>query len=56
MILKTGMAYMTRQNRMTMIKKLTTTVPPKSGPLSQGLNVPTKKTKTVRLENKNGRR
>jgi len=56
MILKIDMVYMIHQNRMTMIKKLTTTVPPKSGPLSQGLNVPTKKTKTVRLENKNGRR
>jgi hypothetical protein len=37
-------------------KKLTTTVPPKSGPLPQGLNVEHNTVKTVRLEKKlNGR-
>ena len=34
-----------------MAKKLTTTVPPKKGPLSQGLNNQYKKVKTT-LENK----
>ena len=34
-----------------MVKKLTTTVPPKQGPLPQGLNIKYKKVKTI-LENK----
>jgi len=34
-----------------MVKKLTTTVPPKQGPLPQGLNIKYKKVKTL-LENK----
>jgi hypothetical protein len=38
-----------------MVKKLTNTVPPKSGPTPQGLNVPLKQVKTVRLEKINGR-
>ena len=38
-----------------MVKKLTNTVPPKSGPTAQGLNVPLKQVKTVRLEKINGR-
>ena len=37
-----------------MVKKLTNTVPPKSGPTPQGLNVPLKQVKTVRLEKING--
>ena len=38
-----------------MVKKLTNTVPPKSGPTPQGLNVPLKQVKSVRLEKINGR-
>jgi hypothetical protein len=34
--------------------KLTKTIPPKSGPNSQGLKIESKKTKVVRLEEKNG--
>ena len=34
-----------------MVKKLTATIPPKQGPLSQGLNIKYKKVKTT-LENK----
>ena len=37
-----------------MVKKLTTTVPPKQGPVSQGLNIKYKKVKTL-LENSNGK-
>ena len=36
-------------------KKLTTTVPPKSGPQSQGLNIDYNTVKTVELEKTNGR-
>ena len=36
-------------------KKLTTTVPPKSGPQSEGLNVEYNTVKTVKLEKSNGR-
>ena len=36
-------------------KKLTTTVPPKSGPTPQGLNVDYNTVKTVKLEKINGR-
>ena len=36
-------------------KKLTTTVPPKRGPNSQGLNIPTKQVKTITSEKINGR-
>jgi hypothetical protein len=39
-----------------MIKKLTTTIPPLSGPCSQGLNIPSKKVKVITSEkNNNGR-
>jgi|TARA_R110002111_G_scaffold11956_2_gene36180 hypothetical protein len=38
------------------MKKLTTTVPPKRGPNPQGLNVPVKQVKTVKLEKNNGNR
>ena len=38
-----------------MIKKLTTTVPPKKGPNPQGLNIPTKQVKTITSEKTNGR-
>ena len=44
------------QYLMTTIKKLTTTVPPKSGPQPQGLNINYNTVKTVRLETKNGSR
>ena len=37
-------------------KKLTTTIPPKSGPMPQGLNIEHNTVKTVRLEKLNGRR
>ena len=36
-------------------KRLTTTVPPKRGPNSQGLNIPTKQVKTIISEKINGR-
>ncbi len=39
-----------------MIKKLTRTIPPKSGPTPQGLNIQDNTVKTVRLEKLNGRR
>jgi len=39
-----------------MVKKLTTTVPPKQGPSSKGLNVPVKQVKNVGLEKMNGSR
>jgi hypothetical protein len=35
-----------------MVTKLTRTVPPKRGPNPQGLNVPLKQVKTVRLNKK----
>ncbi len=39
-----------------MIKRLTTTVPPKAGPCSQGLNIPSKKATIITSEkNNNGR-
>ena len=37
-------------------KRLTLTVPPKSGPTPQGLNVPLKEVKVVRSEKNNGKR
>ena len=40
---------------MTLTKKLTTTVPPKRGPNSQGLNIPTKQVTTTISEKINGR-
>ena len=40
---------------MTSTRKLTTTVPPKRGPNSQGLNIPTKQVKTIISEKINGR-
>ena len=36
-------------------KRLTTTVPPKRGPNSQGLNIPTKQVTTIISEKINGR-
>ena len=36
-------------------KRLTTTIPPLRGPNPQGLNIPLKQVKTVRLEKINGR-
>jgi hypothetical protein len=38
-----------------MVKKLTTTIPPLRGPNPQGLNVPLKQVKTIKLEKLNGR-
>ena len=38
-----------------MNKRLTTTVPPKRGPNSQGLNIPTKQVTTTISEKINGR-
>ena len=38
-----------------MTRKLTTTVPPKRGPNSQGLNIPTKQVKTITSEKTNVR-
>jgi len=40
---------------MTSTKKLTTTVPPKRGPNSQGLNIPTKQVTITISEKTNGR-
>jgi len=40
---------------MIKLKKLTTTIPPKSGPQPQGLNLQYNTVKTVRLEKINGR-
>ena len=37
------------------IKRLTTTIPPKSGPIPQGLNLNYNTVKTVKLEKINGR-
>jgi len=37
------------------MKKLTTTIPPLRGPNPQGLNVPLKQVKTIKLEKLNGR-
>jgi hypothetical protein len=37
-------------------KRLTLTIPPKSGPTPQGLNVPLKQVKVVRSEKNNGKR
>ena len=37
-------------------KRLTLTIPPKSGPNPQGLNVPLKQVKVVRSEKTNGKR
>ena len=39
-----------------MIRKLTKTIPPKSGPMPHGLNIEHNTVKTVRLEKLNGRR
>jgi hypothetical protein len=38
-----------------MIKRLTTTIPPKRGPLPQGLKIKPNKSKTISLEKINGR-
>jgi hypothetical protein len=40
---------------MTIKKKLTKTIPPKSGPQPQGLNLRYNTVKTVKLEKINGR-
>ena len=39
-----------------MIRKLTKTIPPKSGPMPQGLNIEHNTVKNVGLEKPNGRR
>ena len=41
--------------QVLMIKKLTITIPPKSGPMPQGLNLNYNTVKTVKLEKINGR-
>ena len=47
---------LTFENRTKKPKKLTTTVPPKSGPTPQGLNIQYNTVKDVRLEKKYGTR
>ena len=46
---------LTYEDRTKKPKKLTTTVPPKSGPTPQGLNIEYNTVKTVKLEKINGR-
>jgi len=48
------MKKLTKRNTFT-TKRLTRTIPPKAGPVSQGLNIPNKQVKVVRLEKINGR-
>ena len=38
-----------------MVKRLTLTIPPLRGPDPQGLNIPSKQVKTIKLEKLNGR-
>ena len=45
-----------KPDNMKKPKKLTTTVPPKSGPTPQGLNIEYNTVKDVRLEKKHGNR
>ena len=47
---------MTYEDRTKKPKKLTTTIPPKSGPTPQGLNIQYNTVKDVRLEKKHGNR
>ena len=47
---------LTYQDETKKPKKLTTTVPPKSGPQSQGLNIDYNTVKEVTLEKKHGNR
>ena len=49
------MTYIIKIFQMTLTKKLTTTIPPKSGPMPQGLNLNYNTVKTVKLEKINGR-
>ena len=49
------MTYIIKIFQMTLTKKLTTTIPPKSGPMPQGLNLNYNTVKTVKLEKTNGR-
>ena len=44
------------EDRTKKPKKLTTTIPPKSGPTPQGLNIQYNTVKDVRLEKKHGNR
>ena len=46
---------LTYEDRTKKPKKLTTTVPPKSGPTPQGLNIEYNTVKTVKQEKINGR-
>ena len=51
------MTYIIKIFQMTLTKKLTTTIPPKSGPVPQGLNLSYNTVKDVKLTEKiNGRR
>jgi hypothetical protein len=47
--------YQITMTILLMTKKLTTTIPPKSGPVPQGLNLNYNTVKTVKLEKINGR-
>jgi len=49
------MIILMQEIRILMNKKLTTTIPPKRGPLPQGLNINYNTVKTVKLEKINGR-
>ena len=44
-----------RFQTITMTKRLTTTIPPKSGPTPQGLNIDYNTVKTIQSEKINGR-
>jgi len=39
-----------------MVKRLTLTIPPLRGPDPQGLNIPSKQVKTIKLEKLNGKK
>ena len=49
------MLIMIQNQVRIMTNKLTTTIPPKRGPNSQGMNIPTKQVKTIISEKINGR-
>ena len=49
------MLIMIQNQVRIMTNKLTTTIPPKRGPMPQGLNIPLKQVKTIISEKINGR-
>jgi len=49
------MLIMIQKQVRIMTNKLTTTIPPKRGPMPQGLNIPLKQVKTIISEKINGR-